>query len=198
MSQRSTEDQLKNRASRLPREPGVYLFKDTKGQIIYVGKAVSLRNRVRSYFRAQVDSGKTRRLVSNIADYQLDPDTNAATLDSITSVELSIGDVDVVYAGAGDDIVVGGQARINKRMFVKEGLAIFSGIDKSLPIIVAESVWQYSHHVLVGLIDHQAPILTLANWSGTWPGLVALLNTGACLETVRVNKLKEWLPFGEE
>jgi excinuclease ABC subunit C len=51
MSHRSMEDQLKDKVSRLPREPGVYLFKDAKGQIIYVGKAKELRTRVRNYFR---------------------------------------------------------------------------------------------------------------------------------------------------
>jgi hypothetical protein len=74
----------------------------------------------------------------------------------------------------------------------KEGLAIFSGINKSLPIIVAESVWQYSHHVLVGLIDHQAPILTLANWSGTWPGLVGLLNLNGSLTRANVSYSSLW------
>jgi len=51
MNEGSVEDRLKNQVSRLPREPGVYLFKDAKGQIIYVGKAKQLRTRVRSYFR---------------------------------------------------------------------------------------------------------------------------------------------------
>ncbi len=51
MSQPSMEDQLKEKVTRLPREPGVYLFKDAKGQIIYVGKAKELRTRVRNYFR---------------------------------------------------------------------------------------------------------------------------------------------------
>ncbi len=74
----------------------------------------------------------------------------------------------------------------------KEGLAIFSRIDKSLPVIVAESVWQYSHHVLVGLIDHQGPILTLANWSGTWPGLVGLLNLNGSLTTAGVSYSSLW------
>jgi hypothetical protein len=48
---------------------------------------------------------------------------------------------------------------------------IFSKIDRSMPIIVAEAVWQYSHHILAGLISHEGPILTLANWSGKWPGM---------------------------
>src|SRR5499427_7990700 len=43
---------LRQRASELPTEPGVYLYKDAHGTVIYVGKAKNLRNRVRSYFLA--------------------------------------------------------------------------------------------------------------------------------------------------
>ncbi|MFN3169566.1 MAG: fucose isomerase [Hyphomicrobiales bacterium] len=52
----------------------------------------------------------------------------------------------------------------------------FAGIDPHRPIIVAEAVWQYSHHVLAGLTSHKGSILTVANWSGQWPGLVGMLN----------------------
>lgn len=63
----------------------------------------------------------------------------------------------------------------------KEGMRIFAQIDPTAKLIVAEAVWQYSHHVLAGLLSHQGPILTVANWSGKWPGLVGLLNLNACL-----------------
>ena len=55
----------------LPAKPGCYLMKSAEGKIIYVGKAISLKNRVRSYFHA--DSGhdnKTRRLVREIVDLE--------------------------------------------------------------------------------------------------------------------------------
>ncbi len=59
------EDRLKA----LPARPGVYLFKDAKGEIVYVGKAASLRNRVRSYFGATHSfEPKARRLVEQIAE----------------------------------------------------------------------------------------------------------------------------------
>jgi hypothetical protein len=61
------------------------------------------------------------------------------------------------------------------------GMNIFMNIPKEPPLIVAEAVWQYSHHLLVGLRDHQGPILTVANWSGQWPGLVGMLNLNASL-----------------
>jgi len=65
----------------------------------------------------------------------------------------------------------------NQRM----GMDVFKEIPKDARVIVAEAVWQYSHHVLAGLRDHKGPILTLANWSGQWPGLVGMLNLNACL-----------------
>ncbi len=63
----------------------------------------------------------------------------------------------------------------------KEGLDVFAKMDPKAPVIVAEAVWQYSHHVLPGLLGHQGPIMTCANWSGTWPGLVGMLNLNGCL-----------------
>ncbi|MDQ1546303.1 MAG: hypothetical protein QOH69_1207 [Actinomycetota bacterium] len=61
------------------------------------------------------------------------------------------------------------------------GIEVFSRIPSDAPIIVAESIWQYSHHVLPGLRSHRGPILTVANFSGEWPGLVGLLNLNASL-----------------
>ncbi len=63
----------------------------------------------------------------------------------------------------------------------KYGLEVFSQIPKEAPVIVAEAVWQYTHHVLPGLLEHHGPILTVANWSGTWPGLVGMLNLNGSL-----------------
>lgn len=55
----------------LPEKPGCYLMKDSNGRIIYVGKAISLRSRVRSYFHESADhSYKTYQLVQNIADIE--------------------------------------------------------------------------------------------------------------------------------
>jgi L-fucose isomerase-like protein len=58
----------------------------------------------------------------------------------------------------------------------KYGMEVFRRIPPTAPLIVVEAVWQYSHHVLHGLYTHQGPILTVANWSGQWPGLVGMLN----------------------
>jgi excinuclease ABC subunit C len=61
--------QLKEQLSSIPPKPGVYLMVDVNGKVIYVGKAVNLRNRVRSYFHASADhSPKTHYLRQEIAD----------------------------------------------------------------------------------------------------------------------------------
>ena len=75
----------------------------------------------------------------------------------------------------------------------KEGLDVFANnVDPNAPLIVAESVWQYSHHVLPGLMSHRGPILTVANWSGTWPGLVGMLNLNGSLTKAGVKYSTIW------
>ncbi|MEO6004222.1 MAG: fucose isomerase [Opitutus sp.] len=74
----------------------------------------------------------------------------------------------------------------------KEGMAVFAALDPNAPLIVAESVWQYSHHLLAGLISHRGPILTVANWSGTWPGLVGMLNLNGSLTKAGVAYSTLW------
>ncbi|OJV39683.1 MAG: fucose isomerase [Acidobacteriales bacterium 59-55] len=61
------------------------------------------------------------------------------------------------------------------------GMDIFSGIDPDANLVFATAAWQYSHHVLPGMRSHRGPMLTVANWSGQWPGLVGLLNLNGSL-----------------
>ena len=61
--------ELTQKLDTLPERPGVYIYRSSDRTVIYVGKAVVLRNRVRSYFQANRDP-KTRRLVSEIADLE--------------------------------------------------------------------------------------------------------------------------------
>jgi excinuclease ABC subunit C len=63
--------ELKAKLKDLPGRPGIYQFKNEKGKIIYVGKALNLKNRVRSYFHGSMDSPKTIALVSKIEDLEL-------------------------------------------------------------------------------------------------------------------------------
>ncbi len=95
----------------------------------------------------------------------------------------------------------------------KMGMEVFRSLDPETPLIVAESVWQYTHHVLAGLTTHRGPILTVANWSGMWPGLVGMLNLNGSLtkagvkystlwsgnfdDTYFVESLKEWFETGK-
>ncbi len=92
------------------------------------------------------------------------------------------------------------------------GIKVFRNIDTEAPLIVAESVWQYSHHLLAGLISHKGPILIIANWDGTYPGLVGALNLAGSLTKSEVaysflwskdfeddffnEKFQEWLSTG--
>ena len=63
--------QLEEQLKALPANPGVYLFKDEQGKIIYVGKAANLNNRVRSYFGTSISlSSKIQQLVSKIDDLE--------------------------------------------------------------------------------------------------------------------------------
>lgn len=94
----------------------------------------------------------------------------------------------------------------------KQGREVFAGIPREAPLVIVESVWQYSQHVLIGLQHHRGPILIVANWSGQWPGLVGALNLRGSLtkagvphsmvwaedfsdDTVR-KRLREWVTKG--
>ena len=95
----------------------------------------------------------------------------------------------------------------------KRGLEVFRSIDPKKPLVVCEAVWQYSQHLLPGLWTHQGPILTVANWSGEWPGLVGMLNLNGSLTKAGVpystiwsenfddayflDKLGDWLETGK-
>jgi L-fucose isomerase-like protein len=76
----------------------------------------------------------------------------------------------------------------NQRM----GMDVFAGIDPEAPLVVVEAVWQYSHHILSGLVNHRGPILTVANWSGQWPGLVGMLNLNGSLSKAGVKFSTLW------
>jgi hypothetical protein len=69
---------------------------------------------------------------------------------------------------------------------------VFETIHRDAPVVVAEAVWQYSHNLLAGLQSHRGPILTVANWSGRWPGLVGMLNLNGCLHKSGVSFSTLW------
>ncbi len=94
----------------------------------------------------------------------------------------------------------------------RRGMDVFRDIPAEAPLVVVEAVWQYSHHVLAGLRDHQGPILVVANFAGDFPGLVGLLNLTGSMTKAGIahsalwskdftdewarTKLAEWLETG--
>ena len=79
------------------------------------------------------------------------------------------------------------------------GMDVFANIHPEARVVVAEAVWQYSHHVLPGLRSHRGPILTVANWSGQWPGLVGMLNLNGSMYKAGVPFSTIWsLDFTDE
>ena len=62
---------LREKVKKLPLQPGIYIMKDKKGQIIYIGKAKALKNRVSSYFRSvEKHTPKVYRMVENVWDFE--------------------------------------------------------------------------------------------------------------------------------
>src|SRR5574344_1469707 len=68
MEETRMNDYLKGIVQNLPDSPGIYQYLNSEGTIIYVGKAKNLKRRVSSYFNREHESGKTRILVTKIAD----------------------------------------------------------------------------------------------------------------------------------
>ena len=74
-------NRIKAKVAKAPEAPGVYLFKDAAGTILYIGKAKSLKKRVSSYFNRKLD-GKTQLMVAKIADleFRLTPSESQAQI----------------------------------------------------------------------------------------------------------------------
>ena len=64
-------EKLEEKIRMLPDSPGCYLMKDASGEIIYVGKAVNLKNRVRSYFRDTAHTPKVAAMIAHIDDFEV-------------------------------------------------------------------------------------------------------------------------------
>ncbi|MBQ8392734.1 MAG: excinuclease ABC subunit UvrC [Clostridia bacterium] len=78
---------LRNKSNNLPRTPGIYIMKDRKGTVIYVGKSRSLKDRVSQYFHLSSDANlKTVRMVSNVYDFEIvlcDTEIEALALENV-------------------------------------------------------------------------------------------------------------------
>lgn len=64
------KEKLLKKIKKVPISPGIYLWKDINGNVLYVGKAKNLRNRMKQYFEGAINSYKTSKLVSLIADFE--------------------------------------------------------------------------------------------------------------------------------
>lgn len=74
----------------------------------------------------------------------------------------------------------------------RSGCDAFEGIDENAPIVVLLTAWQYSHHLAPALVKHKGPILILANFSGTWPGLVGTLCLAGTLTSLGREYSRLW------
>ena len=81
----------------------------------------------------------------------------------------------------------------------REGSDVFAGIDPEAPVIVLLTAWQYSHHLAPSLAQHRGPILLLANFEGTWPGLVGMLCMAGTLTSLGRDYSRLWsVAFDDE
>ena len=74
----------------------------------------------------------------------------------------------------------------------REGSDLFEGIDPYAPVIVLLTVWQYSHHLAPSLKHHRGPVLLLANFEGTYPGLVGMLCMAGTLTSLGRSYSRLW------
>lgn len=65
------KEQLEEQLKKVPDKPGVYVFKDASGKILYIGKGGSLRKRMRSYFQKELYSPKTQVMINKTADFDI-------------------------------------------------------------------------------------------------------------------------------
>jgi len=74
----------------------------------------------------------------------------------------------------------------------REGSDVFASIDPDAPVIVLLTAWQYSHHIAPSLATHRGPVLLLANFDGTWPGLVGMLCMAGSLTALGRSYSRLW------
>lgn len=74
----------------------------------------------------------------------------------------------------------------------REGSDVFAAIDPDAPVIVLLTAWQYSHHIAASLTTHRGPVLLLANFDGTWPGLVGMLCMAGTLTSLGRSHSRLW------
>jgi excinuclease ABC subunit C len=79
-------ERLRDKANSLPTQPGVYIMKDSSGEVIYVGKSKKLKNRVSSYFVGNTHTYKTEKMVRHVRDFDYivcNTEIEALTLENV-------------------------------------------------------------------------------------------------------------------
>ena len=141
--------------------------------------------------KSSAAAGKRRAVL--VANGDLREEANRVCWPAQQAVEAALGKA---FAAAGWKLERGhAPSKARGHGFIasaREGLDVFERIDPEVPLVVAEAVWQYSNHVLPGLTTHSGPILTVANWSGQWPGLVGMLNLNGSLTKAGVPYSTLW------
>lgn len=74
----------------------------------------------------------------------------------------------------------------------REGCDVLAGVDEYAPIVVVMTAWQYSHHLAPALATHKGPVLLMANFDGTWPGLVGALCMAGTLTSLGRSYSRLW------
>ncbi len=74
----------------------------------------------------------------------------------------------------------------------RQGSDVLAQIDENAPLIILLTAWQYSHHIAPSLVHHKGPILILANFDGTWPGLVGALCLAGTLNSLGRSHSRLW------
>ncbi|MFD1630539.1 fucose isomerase [Pseudopedobacter beijingensis] len=142
----------------------------------------------------------TEKKISLVCSGDLRPSANISCWQAQSEMEALLGKA--IEAEGWKVERAHGYDAVKKHGFIdsqRMGIEVFKNIDPHAPLIVAESVWQYSHHVLAGLTTHKGPILVAANWSGEFPGLVGALNLTGSLTKAEVEYSFLWsLDFTDE
>lgn len=147
-----------------------------------IGSARTPRDRVGAIARAYLVASGDLRASANVACWPAQAEMEARLTEAFAREG-----VEVVRAHPFDDRAGHGFLS-SQRM----GMDVLATVPPGAAVVVAEAVWQYSHHVWPGLVTHDGPILTVANWSGEWPGLVGLLNLNGSLRKAGVAHSTLW------
>jgi hypothetical protein len=108
----------------------------------------------------------------------------------------TIGEVKKAFEGLGISVISGNPFKPElSHGFITtqaEGCKVFENIPRDAAVVLVFASWAWAHHVAGPLKLHQGPVLLIANFDGTWPGLVSLLNHSATFDRLGIDHAKLW------